>query len=338
MNSFLIKIFNLVKNRSMLKVVFSLCALCFIFITQNVQIENIFNAPLPIFILLSVIIYYLKFLVSTFRFYILLLSQKMNVKFSQTIKWTIYSRFLDTLTPTSFTSDFIKLYTIKEIFPHKSIQHNFTLIMLDKLIAFAALFILSLLAYILYFTCIIYNSSNIQNALLFEQYFLLFAILGVLFFIIACVLSKNRAILKVKNALIKDILKIKILGKLLKQIILILALLQRNTKEFILVILSSILAQICAILSLLFVVMAFGENFEILPAFFILPLSFISNMFGFMGGIGVGTLGIGFCLSHILNVENAYFLVLLNQSINLISKIPFVFIYLSPNTSKNKKA
>ncbi len=308
--------------------------------------EAIFHPQISIYIIIiALCLNYIKYFISCFRYSIFLNSQDINVNFKDICIWNLQARFFEALIPTFIGADIIKIYNLNNylkanntILEKEENRLFFATIfnLGDKGFALSSLFYISTLSLITLF--LNYNTISI----LYFNEFSIFTLSITLILLIFIYFSTNNTILNF--IFIKKVLEIKYLSRLIRTILNIMQKLGTKKSSLAKILIYSTINQIISISIILLLVLfsnsIYIENYTyfILLFFFVIPIAYLSNLFGFFGGFGIGTLGIGYSLVTILNIEDGYNLAFLNQSISFLARFSCAFscLYLIKSTKKIK--
>lgn len=308
------------------KYVFSFILVWYSFVVNEIAFSDIFDRECFFLLLCAFFINYAEYFLSSIRLYYLLITQKLFAPFIYVFKCSMASRFFENLLPSTVGGDLSKIYLLKSYFSHKKLLSIVVISLVDRAISLGALFLVSTLTLILFFP-IVYE-------LPYFSFFASISLGGTLVFYLGIYLGMKNIFLP--NPFFKKLFKMPKLGVVLKESFLVLAFFKRKKRYLIKIIILSIFIQCISLISLFLVIWSDNQSIDIVKAFFILPLAFITNIFGVMGGVGVGTTSIGFCLENFFSIKDAYALVFLFQSIQILSKIPCIVFCLGRISAKER--
>jgi len=128
-----------------LKVIVSIALLTFIFLKVDIQaFLNVFSNINIYFLLLAIVSTYLGYAISSHKWRIALLSQKIKISFKKLLESYAVGMFFGNFLPTSYGGDLIRVYDTAKI-SNKKIG-SFTAVFFDRLVGFFVLLLIGLIA------------------------------------------------------------------------------------------------------------------------------------------------------------------------------------------------
>lgn len=259
------------------------------------------------------------FLIVSYRFKLILLSQGISVPFHQALSWTMIGSFFDLGMPSSNGGDVIKAgYVAKCVglgFRTRAVMS----VAFDRVIGLLGLFILASIASV-------FGWNFLSDLPVRELIVGTSVVLGVGPLIIFRIIGSRRIY---NNPQINNWLSNQSWGGRLKQLIGSFNALRENPKILLAALGLSVLNHIFWCTSLLFIAIAVGNVISPLKGFTVFPLAIFCGFFGVAGGFGLGTAAFDFLLSHLLSIQNGALIGLLFQILGVLSRLfglPFYLV------------
>lgn len=259
------------------------------------------------------------FLIVSYRFKLLLSSQRIDVQFRQALRWTMVGAFFDLAMPSSNGGDLIKAGYVVEHVGAGLRTRAVMAVAFDRVIGLLGLFILASLASVIGWS---FLSDLPARDLVVGLTF----VLGVGPLVVFRIIGARRLY---NNPRINDWLSSRTWGIRLKQLIGSFNALRENPKTLFAALGLSILNHVFWCTSLLFIAIAVGNVVPPLKGFTVFPLAIFGGVFGVAGGFGVGTAAFDFLLSHLLLIKNGALIGLLFQIFGLLSRLFGLPFYLA---------
>ena len=266
------------------------------------------------------------YIVVSYRFFIVLRNQGLEVRLRQAIHWTMIGSFFDVAMPGSSGGDVIKAAYIFNDLEAGSRTRGLMAVAFDRILGLIGLFLLAIITMSIGWQTVKELPGSIEIFLFLGT--MSFGVLG--FFYIAGSRTLSR------SAIFKNLVGKLPASERLFKLIDCFRSLREHRGELALILALSVLNHLFWCSALLCITIAFKETIEPVVGFTIFPLAIFSNVFGFAGGFGVGTVGFDLIFSLLLNIQTGATIGLTFQTLSLLSRLaglPF-FLLRSSNTRK----
>lgn len=295
-----------------LNIIICIYILYFLFENYNNNIKELINFDFILFIPLMAL-GLVVVLLNTLRFMMLLHSQNIKLTYYNCLKINMCSSVFDIILPSSNGGDLARIGYLVKNKNHSKMAGTFS-VFYDRALGFFSIFIILLLS--LMITDLIDN----KEIVLLKNVIIITVILSAVFF---WVIGSRRLLKKIINFPILHKIRLVSLLDTISQI-------RNNFMILANTLFLSFVTQ-CINMTSIFIIFLYFDYHEINIVNFLISSSIglISNIFGFAGGFGTGTLAFHYCYSKYLFIENSLQIVLIYQFSQILLRtlgIPF-FIY-----------
>lgn len=258
------------------------------------------------------------YFIVSYRFWIVLKNQNINVSFYLAMKWTMIGSFFDIAMPSNSGGDIIKGGYIVHYLGKGSRTKGIMAVFFDRILGLLGLFLVAGIAGI-----IGWNTINIIKG--GEELLAFIIIIFTLIIFFFKLIGSKR--LNKNEKFIATIVKIPFGEKIFK-VIQSFNILMKRPIDLLVILFLSVLNHAFWCTSLLCIVMAFNQDIVILQGLTIFPIAIFSNIFGYAGGFGVGTMAFDMIFSNFLNIQIGASIGLTFQILSAFSRVIGLPFYL----------
>lgn len=264
------------------------------------------------------------FAILSYRFQLILCSQRINVPMMSAVRWTMIGSLFDLVMPSSNGGDVIKAGYVAHHVGAGARTRAVTAVAIDRVLGLLGLFLLGGIVSALNWRVVLALPGGL---------FLLLTSLGTTLGMLAVfrLLGARRIY---HHRLLNDKMKSTDWGKRLKEFIGAFNALRERPSSLYLALGLSVFNHCFWCMSLLCIARAVGNKVPIIEGFAVFPLAIFGNVFGVAGGFGVGTAAFDMILSRLLGVSNGALIGLIFQTLSGISKLCGLPFYLSQSRLK----
>lgn len=259
------------------------------------------------------------YLIVSYRFYVILVSQGMRVPFRQALRWTMIGSFFDLAMPSSNGGDLVKAgYVVKHV-GHGMRTRAVMAVLFDRVLGLLGLFLLASLVSLLGWSVV--SAMPARTPLLLCLFGASFGVLLGFRVLGARRLFNHPAMQRLFNS--------GVWGGRVRQLIGAFNELRERPRYMIAALALSIFNHVFWCVSLLCIARAVGNHVEWVKGFVVFPMAIFSNIFGVAGGFGVGTAAFDLFLSQLLGIANGALIGLLFQGLSAVSRLAGLPFYLA---------
>jgi len=263
------------------------------------------------------------YMIVSYRFWVVLRNQGVNVKLKLAIRWTMIGSFFDIVMPSSAGGDVIKAgYIIRHVGAGWRTR-GVMAIGFDRVLGLLGLFFLAGLTSLAGWSI----TKEIPGSKELMIFLVLVCIGSLLFFRI---MGSRRIYNNIRFRRMIDHIPA---GSRIYQMIGCFNSLRENQKDIFVVLSLSVLNHVFWCASLLCITVAFSQHVGFLRGFTVFPLAIFSNIFGYAGGFGVGTAAFDFIFSKLLDVQVGAAIGLTFQTLSSASRLLGLPFYLKSGKS-----
>ena len=258
------------------------------------------------------------YVIVSYRFWLVLRNQGIVTSLSTAVRWTMIGSFFDIAMPSNSGGDVIKAgYVVRYVGPGLRIK-GIMAIAFDRVLGLLGLFLLAGLMSIIGWKIVL--STNNGSELLI---FLITVCVGTLVFF-RIIGSRRLCNSQWLTAFLERLPG----GPRIYSLIQCFNALRENPRDFIMVLSLSVLNHIFWCTALLCITYAFGQSPQLILGLVVFPLAIFSNVFGFAGGFGVGTVAFDVIFSRLLDIQMGATIGLTFQVLSVLSRLTGLPFYL----------
>ena len=258
------------------------------------------------------------YLIVSYRFWIVLENQGIDAKFIEAAHWTMIGSFFDIMMPSSSGGDAVKAwYIVRHVGPGLRTK-SVMAVTFDRALGLLGLFLLAGLSCLFGWGTIRDMPGGMQLAV-----FLSVVFFGALLFIR---ITGSRRLNS--NLRFRRFIERLPWGTRLYGVVGCFRSLREQPGVFLGVLALSVVNHIFWCGSLLCITKALNQSVVLSQAFVVFPLAIFTNIFGFAGGFGVGTLAFDVMFSQLLRLSNGAVAGLIFQMTSVISRLIGLPFYL----------
>jgi uncharacterized protein (TIRG00374 family) len=274
-------------------------------------------------LLLSFALMLPPFLIVSYRFQLLLRSQRIDVSFPLALRWTMIGSLFDLSMPSSNGGDVVKAGYVAAYVGSGMRIRAVAAVAMDRVLGLLGLFLLAGIVSVFNWHVV---SAMPGGA------FLLLTSLATTFGVLAAfrLLGSRRLY---QHRWLNLQLESSSIGKRIRQIVAAFNELREQPSYLFSALGLSVLNHVFWCVSLICIARAVGYEVQPIKAFAVFPLAIFGNVFGVAGGFGVGTAGFDFILSALLGIGNGALIGLIFQTLSSASKLGGVPFYLASSKS-----
>jgi len=273
-------------------------------------------------LLLAFVLMLPPYLIVSYRFWILLRNQHIDVDFGLAMRWTMIGSFFDIAMPSNSGGDVVKAsYIVKYLGPGWRTK-GIVAVVFDRVLGLLGLFLLAGLACLGGWDIV----RNLPNGNELVMFIALVCIGSLAFF---RVMGARRLY---GNARIRGMLAALPGGQKITSMIGCFNLLREKPGDLFLVLGLSVLNHVFWCAALLCICMAFGQHIGMLKGFAVFPIAIFGNTFGFAGGFGIGTAAFDVLFARLLDVHVGASIGLAFQVLSAFSRLVGLPFYLLANS------
>lgn len=269
-------------------------------------------------LLLAFVLMLPPYLIVSYRFWMLLRNQHIDVGFRLAMRWTMIGSFFDIVMPSNSGGDVVKAgYIVKYLGPGWRTK-GIVAVIFDRVLGLLGLFLLAGLACTVGWGIV----RTLPNGNELAMFIALVCIGSLVFF---RVMGARRLY---GNARIRQLLTALPGGQKMISMIGCFNLLREKPADLLMVLGLSVLNHVFWCAALLCICMAFGQHIGLLKGFAVFPIAIFSNTFGFAGGFGIGTAAFDFLFARLLDVQIGAIIGLAFQILSVFSRLIGLPFYL----------
>jgi uncharacterized protein (TIRG00374 family) len=259
------------------------------------------------------------FLIVSYRFELVLLSQGLKVPFSLATRWTMIGAFFDLVMPSSNGGDAVKASYVVSYIGAGYRTRGIMAVAFDRVIGLLGLFLLASISGLLGWKAI--EDLPSRPTVVFMA---LITSLGVLAFLR---LAGSRRLYH--HPSLDRLLNRYAWGSYVRKLVATFNALRERPALLVSTLGLSILNHIFWCAALFCIAEAMGHHVDLVKGFLVFPLALFSNVFGIAGGFGVGTAGFALFFSKLLNIDNGAVIGLIFQSLCALCRLLGLPFYLT---------
>lgn len=255
----------------------------------------------------------------SYRFWLVLRNQGINVPFRTALRWTMIGSFFDVAMPSNSGGDIVKAgYIVRYVGPGLRAK-GLMAVAFDRVLGLLGLFLIAGLASLVGWKAVL--SINSGGHLLF---FIFAVCLGTLAFFR---IVGSRRVYNSKR--LQAFLARHPVGERIYKLIQCFNALREKPGDLFAVLSLSVLNHVFWCASLLCITFAFSQSPQLILGFVVFPLAIFSNVFGFAGGFGVGTAAFDVIFTQLLDIHVGATIGLTFQILSVFSRLTGMPFYLA---------
>lgn len=254
----------------------------------------------------------------SYRFWVILRNQHIDVPFALALRWTMIGSFFDVAMPSNSGGDVVKAGYIVRYLGAGWRTRGIAAVVFDRVLGLLGLFLLAGMACAGGWQIIRSLSGGRELA-----WFIILVSVGSLSFF--RVMGARRLY---GNRRIRQLLESVPGGSKVYGMIGCFNLLRERPADLVWVLGLSVLNHVFWCASLLCICVAFGQNIGLLKGFAVFPIAIFSNTFGFAGGFGIGTAAFDLIFAKLLGVHLGASIGLAFQVLSVFSRLTGLPFYL----------
>lgn len=269
-------------------------------------------------LLLAFVLMLPPYMIVSYRFWVLLRNQHIDVRFGLALRWTMIGSFFDIVMPSNSGGDVLKAgYIVRYVGPGLRTK-GIVAVVFDRVLGLLGLFLLAAIACVVGWD-IVRTLANGEELMAFIG---MVCIGSLLFF---RVMGARRLY---GSTAIRGMLGSLPGGQKIYSMIGCFNLLRERPSDLAKVLGLSVLNHVFWCGALLCICVAFGEQVGLLQGFAVFPLAIFSNTFGFAGGFGIGTAAFDVIFARLLDVHIGASIGLAFQILSAFSRLVGLPFYL----------
>lgn len=255
----------------------------------------------------------------SYRFWIVLRNQGIDVPGKKALRWTMVGSFFDVVMPSNSGGDVVKAaYVVREVGPGRRVKAVMA-VAFDRVLGLLGLFLLAGIACLIGWRAV----STLPEATRLVA-FIAAVTIGSL---AALRIVGSRAIFN--SARLRSWLERHPIGARIHGVVGCFNSLRERQSDLWTVLALSVLNHVFWCAALLCITKAFGQNIDLFVGFTVFPLAIFSNVFGFAGGFGVGTAAFDLIFAHLLDIHVGAAIGLTFQTLSAFSRLSGLPFYLA---------
>lgn len=270
-------------------------------------------------LILALLLMLPPYAIVSYRFWIVLRNQGIEVPGRRALRWTMIGSFFDVVMPSNSGGDVVKAaYVVREVGPGRRVKAVMA-VAFDRVLGLLGLFLLAGIACMIGWRTV----STLPEA----PRLVAFVAVITLGSLVALRIVGSRSIFN--NGRLRSWLERHPVGARIHGVVGCFNSLRERPSDLWTVLALSVLNHVFWCGALLCVTKAFGLDIDPLIGFTIFPLTIFSNVFGFAGGFGVGTAAFDLIFSRLLDIHVGAAIGLTFQTLSALSRLSGLPFYIS---------